>query len=133
MRKIRNFYHWFLALLGSCWYGRPSRKIFVLGVTGTKGKSTVLELTNAILEAGGKKTGQTAPTVRFIGGQEANHAGRILKQSGNGDGMILPSAARQTGRPLRQKRPATPLTDGTAHPWQASTAGGAQRPAWIPP
>ncbi|KKU91552.1 MAG: UDP-N-acetylmuramoyl-L-alanyl-D-glutamate-2,6-diaminopimelate ligase [Candidatus Jorgensenbacteria bacterium GW2011_GWA1_48_11] len=79
MRKIRNFYHWFLALLGSCWYGRPSRKIFVLGVTGTKGKSTVLELTNAILEAGGKKTALLSSIRRKVGRKtEENLTGNTM-------------------------------------------------------
>ena len=44
------------AWLGSLVYGNPSLKIFVLGVTGTKGKSTVLELINVILESAGEKT-----------------------------------------------------------------------------
>ena len=38
------------------WHGHPSEKIFVIGITGTKGKTTTLELLNAILEAAGKQT-----------------------------------------------------------------------------
>ena len=56
MRILKSWYHYLLAWLGSIIYGRPSRDIFVLGITGTKGKSTVVELVNAILEAAGKKT-----------------------------------------------------------------------------
>lgn len=42
--------------MGNLIYGKPSRDIFVLGVTGTKGKSTALEIINSILEEAGKKT-----------------------------------------------------------------------------
>lgn len=50
-----NIYHLGLAFLSAVIFRFPSRKIFVIGVTGTKGKSTVLELIGFILKKAGKK------------------------------------------------------------------------------
>jgi UDP-N-acetylmuramoyl-L-alanyl-D-glutamate--2,6-diaminopimelate ligase len=49
-------YHFLWAWLGARRHGSPSGKIFVIGITGTKGKTTTVELLNAILEAAGKRT-----------------------------------------------------------------------------
>ncbi len=56
MSLFLSWYHFLWSFFGALFFGFPSKRIFVLGVTGTKGKSTVLELINAILEAAGKKT-----------------------------------------------------------------------------
>jgi UDP-N-acetylmuramoyl-L-alanyl-D-glutamate--2,6-diaminopimelate ligase len=50
-----NWYHFFLAFCGAIFYWFPSKKLIVIGVTGTNGKSTVVELTTKILEESGFK------------------------------------------------------------------------------
>ncbi|MBU1179045.1 UDP-N-acetylmuramoyl-L-alanyl-D-glutamate--2,6-diaminopimelate ligase [Patescibacteria group bacterium] len=63
-------YHWLLAFLAALIYRFPSRKIFVVGVTGTKGKTSVLEIMSAILEQAGYKTALVS-TLRFKIGKES--------------------------------------------------------------
>lgn len=67
---LQPFYHWFLGAVGAFWYGHPSRSMTVVGVTGTNGKSTVVNLIDAILSESGVKTA-SASSVRFkIGNKE---------------------------------------------------------------
>lgn len=74
-----SWYHFFWSFSGALFFGFPSRRIFVLGVTGTKGKSTVLELINAILEAAGKKTALLS-SVRIKVGKQSwkNYLGNTM-------------------------------------------------------
>lgn len=49
-------YHLALAMVGPVVYGFPSKKLKVIGITGTKGKTSTLEIVNAIFESAEKKT-----------------------------------------------------------------------------
>ena len=70
--KVRPPYHLFLSYIGSVICKHPSKDIVVIGVTGTKGKSTVTELITAILEADGKKVASLS-TIQFKIGDDVFH------------------------------------------------------------
>ena len=49
---VFGIYHWKWAFFSALVYGFPSRRLKVIGITGTKGKSTVVVLAGAILRQG---------------------------------------------------------------------------------
>ena len=69
-KPILSFYHLALAKTAAFWYGNPSEKLIVIGVTGTNGKSTTVNMIASILQEAGYKVGLTS-TINFrIAGQE---------------------------------------------------------------
>ncbi len=69
-KAAQPLYHYLIALVGAVLYRFPANKLFVIGVTGTKGKSSVVEMVNAILEDAGHKTALTN-TIRFKIGEDS--------------------------------------------------------------
>jgi UDP-N-acetylmuramoyl-L-alanyl-D-glutamate--2,6-diaminopimelate ligase len=79
MKTLKNLYHYLMAWFGCVFYGNPSRKLYVIGITGTKGKSTTVELLNAVLEAAGKKTAFLSSVHVKIGDMyEKNNTGNTM-------------------------------------------------------
>ncbi len=64
LEAVRPFYHWLLAALAASVYGRPSRRLIVIGVTGTNGKTTVVHLLHEIFRAAGFRVGSSS-SLRF--------------------------------------------------------------------
>jgi UDP-N-acetylmuramoyl-L-alanyl-D-glutamate--2,6-diaminopimelate ligase len=55
-RNVLSWYHLSLAYLGAFFYDFPSKKLRVIAVTGTKGKSSTSEMISAIFEEQGERT-----------------------------------------------------------------------------
>lgn len=68
---VFKFYYYALALFGAIIYRFPSRKMVVIGVTGTKGKTSVINFIWACLSAGGFKTGLISTANIKIGNEES--------------------------------------------------------------
>lgn len=65
-----DWYHVALAYLGSFLYGFPSKKMIVIGVLGTRGKTTSANLLWSCFTAAGHKTGLTGTANIRIGNEE---------------------------------------------------------------
>ncbi len=68
-KPVLSAYHFFVSKFAALIYGFPSNKMFVIGVTGTYGKSTTAGMISKICETTGHKVG-LASTIQFQVGEK---------------------------------------------------------------
>ncbi len=69
-----------MAFISAAWFGHPARKLKVIGITGTKGKTTTTYLVKSILENAGLKVGLVG-TIETIIGDVHTHAENTTPES----------------------------------------------------
>lgn len=67
---IIGLYHLALAELAAFWYGHPSERLVVVGVTGTNGKSSTVQFIGRMLEHAGYRVGWTGTASFKVAGRE---------------------------------------------------------------
>ncbi len=68
-QRIKNVYHLSVAILANLLYGFPSRKLKVIGVTGTDGKTTTSSLIYHILNTAGFNASMVTSVGAVVGGR----------------------------------------------------------------
>lgn len=91
-KMFLNFYYIFWSFLGALIYRFPSKDIKVIGITGTKGKTTVTHLTCDILEEAGYRVGSIS-SLRFKAGDKEWKNELKMTMPGR---MIIQKMLRQT-------------------------------------
>ena len=69
-QKIKNIYHLFIAIGASIFFGFPAKKIKVIGVTGTDGKTTTVYLIYHLLKTAGFKVSMVSSIGAVINDKE---------------------------------------------------------------
>ena len=70
-----------LAKIACNFYGNPSRKFKLIGITGTKGKTTTTFMLKSILEKHGNKVGLIGTVANYIGSKNLGESSRTTPES----------------------------------------------------
>lgn len=70
-----------LAICACNFYKNPSKKVKLIGITGTKGKTTTSFMTKSILEKEGKKVGLIGTIASYIGDKKLEDSDRTTPES----------------------------------------------------
>ena len=72
-----------MALMSANLFGNPSRKMTMIGVTGTKGKTTTTHMIKSVLEAAGRKVGMIGTNGIYFMGQHKDRFDNIREFRNN--------------------------------------------------
>ncbi|MBM2827255.1 MAG: UDP-N-acetylmuramyl-tripeptide synthetase [Dehalococcoidia bacterium] len=87
-----------LALIAAAFYGHPARRLKVVGITGTDGKTTTTFLTSALLEAGGHKTGFMSTVAIKVGSDTwHNESGQTTQEAPEVQELLARMSAADVG------------------------------------
>lgn len=70
VRQIKNLAHYLLAVLANFLYGFPSKRLKIIAITGTDGKTTSSTLVYHVLHQAGLKVALISTVAAFIGQEE---------------------------------------------------------------
>lgn len=68
-KSVKNSLHFLLAWWGAVKYRYPSNELFVIGITGTSGKSSVIHFLRQVLMAAGYSVGSLSTVDFFVNGE----------------------------------------------------------------
>ncbi|MGN1148552.1 MAG: Mur ligase domain-containing protein, partial [Lachnospiraceae bacterium] len=77
--KVENT-RYAMAFIAAAWFGHPAEEMKIIGITGTKGKTTTTYLVKSILENAGHKVGLVG-TIEVIIGDTHIHANNTTPES----------------------------------------------------
>ncbi|MBI4096263.1 MAG: UDP-N-acetylmuramoyl-L-alanyl-D-glutamate--2,6-diaminopimelate ligase [Candidatus Levybacteria bacterium] len=69
-QRTKNVYHLGVAIISNIWFRFPSRKLTIIGVTGTDGKTTTTSLIYHILNSAGFNASMVTSVGAMIGGKD---------------------------------------------------------------
>jgi UDP-N-acetylmuramoyl-L-alanyl-D-glutamate--2,6-diaminopimelate ligase len=85
-----------LAALADAYHGHPSRRLVLVGITGTNGKTTTSYLVEALLRARGLATGVLG-TIQYVVGGETRAASQTTPEAPELQAMLAEMVARGVG------------------------------------
>lgn len=93
-QKIKNIYHFFVAILANIVYFFPGKKLIIVGVTGTDGKTTTVNLIYHILKENKMQASMLTSIGAFVGKKEYETGYHVTTPSSFSLQKILRSAVK---------------------------------------